>query len=250
MPGFLPDTRWKNNLLKFICDGMVNIVFLNTEHGNMKKEISGFISRMSIDTDIFCFQEADENMHRIADECLPDYESVRTAKVQPDGKIFWQETRIKKTSQILSAETILADDAYIGVGLKTMFRKGNDIYCLINFHGCPRPGDKLDNPDRLRQTEKLLAELAASGEKHVLGGDFNLLPETESVAMFEKCGYVNLINKYEIKTTRNKVAWEKYPDNIQKYADYVFVDRTVGVSDFVVPDEIVSDHQPMILKID
>ena len=68
--------------------------------------------------------------------------------------------------------------------------------------------------------------------------------------MFQKYGYLDLIKKFGIKTTRNEVAWENYPDNKQYFSDYVFVNPEAKIKSFSVPDLEISDHLPLILEIE
>ncbi len=118
---------------------------------------------------------------------------------------------------------------------------------IANVHGLARPG-KQDNPGRITQSERILKTLAVLDGVKIIGGDFNLNPDTKSVRLFEEAGYQNLIKNYNIKTTRNEVAWAKHPGKELAYSDYVFVKGAV-VAAFEVPQEIVSDHQPMIVTI-
>lgn len=83
----------------------------------------------------------------------------------------------------------------------------------------------------------------------IVGGDFNLFPETKSIKMWEEIGYRNLIKEYGIKTTRNEYAWRNYPNNKHYFSDYVFVDPSVKVTNFDVPEMTISDHLPMIVEI-
>jgi endonuclease/exonuclease/phosphatase family metal-dependent hydrolase len=83
----------------------------------------------------------------------------------------------------------------------------------------------------------------------IIGGDFNILPETESIRMFKDQGYADLIKDFSIRTTRNRFAWEKYPGNELYYSDYVFI-KHAKVVDFAVPALEISDHLPMLLDIE
>ena len=76
--------------------------------------------------------------------------------------------------------------------------------------------------------------------------------DTESVRMFEEAGYRNLIRDFDIKTTRNQISWDMWPDlPKQLWADFVFVSPDIKVKSFVVPeDDESSDHLPMILEVD
>jgi len=84
-----------------------------------------------------------------------------------------------------------------------------------------------------------------------LGGDFNLYPQTKSIKIFEEAGYRNLIKDFGVKETRNKFAWEQFPDEEkQHFADYCFVSKNIKIIDFQVPNVLISDHNPLILDFD
>lgn len=107
---------------------------------------------------------------------------------------------------------------------------------------------------RLRQSEKIINFFNDKKGLKIIGGDFNLNPDTKSVMMFEKAGYRNLIKEFDIKSTRNKLSWKQFknqPDFVKQYfADYVFVSSDVKVKDFTVPYNEISDHLPLILDFD
>jgi endonuclease/exonuclease/phosphatase family metal-dependent hydrolase len=83
----------------------------------------------------------------------------------------------------------------------------------------------------------------------IIGGDLNLMPDTESVRMFAANGYRDLIAEFKIPTTRNRLVWDKFPDSKQYYSDYVFVSPEVKVREFSVPNNEISDHLPLIVDI-
>jgi len=125
---------------------------------------------------------------------------------------------------------------------------------LGSVHGKTLPGDKLDTPVRLRQSEKIINFFADKSGPKVIGGDFNLMPGTLSVKMFEKFGYKNLIDDFNIKNTRNRLAWAQFHDDPnfvkQCFADYCFVSPEVKVKNFEVPYLEISDHLPLILDFE
>ena len=100
------------------------------------------------------------------------------------------------------------------------------------------------------QTEGIIEFMAKRKIPRIIGGDLNVLPNTQSVLKFEKAGYRNLIKDFAISTTRNEFSWRKYPNNRLYYSDYVFVSPDVRVKSFSVPDMEISDHLPMILEVD
>jgi endonuclease/exonuclease/phosphatase family metal-dependent hydrolase len=77
-----------------------------------------------------------------------------------------------------------------------------------------------------------------------LCGDFNLQPETKSLAILEK-GMRNLIKEFNIDTTRNYLY-----DHKEKYADYFLVSPEVKILSFKVIDTLVSDHLPLVLEFE
>ncbi len=79
----------------------------------------------------------------------------------------------------------------------------------------------------------------------ILCGDFNLLPETESLQLFERAGLRNLIKEYGITSTRTSFYNKPVP-----YADYAFITNGVNLIDFKVLPEEVSDHAPLYIEID
>ena len=88
----------------------------------------------------------------------------------------------------------------------------------------------------------------------MVGGDFNLMPDTKSINLFENSGYRNLIKEFDIKETRNRFAWDTFkndPDYVQQhFADYCFVSKDINVKSFEVPDIEVSDYLPLVLEFE
>ena len=118
---------------------------------------------------------------------------------------------------------------------------------IANFHGLWIEGyGKNDHPDRIVQSRRILEALFPSDKPTVLIGDFNLNPETESLKMLESAGFVNLVSKFGIPTTRTSLysKREAFP-----FADYALATPNVPVADFrTLPDE-VSDHAALFLEL-
>ncbi|HYD93015.1 MAG TPA: endonuclease/exonuclease/phosphatase family protein [Candidatus Paceibacterota bacterium] len=123
-------------------------------------------------------------------------------------------------------------------------RTETGLVTIINFHGLWNGKGKGDCEERLAQTEKILGFLASLDHPYILCGDFNLLPETESLKRFELAGLRNLIKEFGITSTRTALYTKP-----EKYADYIFVSPGVTVTGFSVLPDQVSDHAPLLLEI-
>lgn len=121
----------------------------------------------------------------------------------------------------------------------------NGLRTILNFHGLWNGQDKGDSDDRLIQSRKAVKFIKTLSVPYILCGDFNLLPDTESLKIIEDSGLRNLIKEYKITSTRT--SFYTKPD---KFADYALVSGEIKIKDFkVLPDE-VSDHRPLYLEFE
>ena len=113
----------------------------------------------------------------------------------------------------------------------------------MNLHGHWTGKNKGDVPARLEQSRTILETLGLFGSTPtVLCGDFNLVPDTDSIRMIET-KMRNLVVEHGVTSTRTSLyAYE------EKFADYVFVTGTNELGFSVLPDE-VSDHAPLMVEI-
>lgn len=228
----------------------MKIVFLNVWEGKLQDALAGFIKEQSVSTDIFCFQEFSGAMDGIATDVLSGYEKISAYKSIGKEDYFPQATFVHKNLDVLSFGVLLEKQAECGLAIYVQVPFGKGGLYVCNLHGTSEPGEKLDAPGRLRQSQTLVDYFKKKGPV-VVGGDFNLLPETKSIRMLEENGYRDLIKDFGIKTTRNHYAWDKYPESPHYYSDYAFVNpATLTVKEFSVPNNEVSDHLPLILDIE
>ncbi|KND47688.1 MAG: hypothetical protein AB201_02000 [Parcubacteria bacterium C7867-006] len=119
------------------------------------------------------------------------------------------------------------------------------LVTVINFHGLWNGKGKTDTDDRILQSTNIVNFINKVTNPIVLCGDFNLLPDTESLKMFENTGLVNLVKKFDIKSTRTSLYKKEH-----RFADYIFTSPGIKVKDFrVLPDE-VSDHSPLYIEFE
>lgn len=228
---------------------MMKIVFLNVWGAHMQASLVDYLAEQARDTDIFCFQEAAESMKRACAGVLSGYKEISDYKYISEHEHFPQVIYVRKDIEVLSAGSLMHDDMDRGLAIYVKVRvDGGEMY-VCNVHGKSRPVEKLDDPGRLAFSHALIDFFADKDAPVVIGGDFNLLPETHSVRMFERAGYRDLIGGFDIDTTRNRLVWDRYPVKMY-YSDYVFLSDKVQLVDFSVPKNEVSDHLPMLLKID
>jgi exonuclease III len=116
---------------------------------------------------------------------------------------------------------------------------------IAHVHGLWNGKGKTDTNDRLIQSDNIVRFLKSVHGPYVFCGDLNLLPETESLKKLEDTGARNLIKEFGVTSTRSSLYMKPL-----RYADYMFVSNDIGVKDFkVLPDE-VSDHLALCLEFE
>ncbi len=261
----------------------MKLISLNVWGGKMFEPLMDFIKLQSKDTDIFCFQEiltttSDKtvvNNYRVnlLDELksvLPNFDCyfISLSKTfdsegsdvdfdLEQGHAIFAKKGIKvgkhQDKLLLGkkfAKHYNADYSDFPIDVQYIeISSNNKKYTINNFHGRSYPGSKLDTPDRLQQSKKLAEVIKNQTGARILIGDFNLMPETQSIALLEE-GMVNLIKKFNIQETRGSLnPYLEHPD-WQHFADFAFVSTDISVKSFALPDARVSDHMPMILEFE
>jgi endonuclease/exonuclease/phosphatase family metal-dependent hydrolase len=244
----------------------VKLISLNTWGGIVKDELHDFITKQAVDTDIFCFQEIfdnavnaridvlgdiDINLYETITKLLPDHKGYHAPSQDDDeGLAIFVKPHIKLNDVgdvfVHRYRNAMENDDGTTIGRNiqyAQFAENDQDYTVINFHGLWNGGGKTDSPDRLNQSKKIkeFIETKAKG-KVILVGDFNLEPNTESVAILEK-GMRNLIKESGVTSTRS----HHYTKPV-KFADYAIVSNDLDVERFEVLQDPVSDHLPLLLE--
>jgi endonuclease/exonuclease/phosphatase family metal-dependent hydrolase len=116
---------------------------------------------------------------------------------------------------------------------------------IANIHGLWNGKGKTDSPERIIQSEYIVKFVRSQTCPTVVIGDFNLLPDTESVKLLEASSLRNLIKEYGINSTRTS-----FYKKTETFADYAFVTSDIRVKQFSVLSDEVSDHAPLLLEIE
>jgi len=246
----------------------MKIITLNTWGGRITKELIDFLGKHKEQTDIFCFQEIyhrathvhveqggidpDLTLYDDIEKILPDYQGYfRPHYLETYGLAVF----VKKNIHV-SAEDEFFVHHYKGfvpgevvgnharnVQSVSIKQPDGDLH-IFNFHGLWNGGGKGDSEPRLEQSRKLAEYIRKFEGKKVLCGDFNLLPDTESLKLVEEIPLRNLVKEYGITSTRTSFYTKE-----NRFADYILVNEAVKVVDFkVLPDE-VSDHSPLMVEL-
>jgi hypothetical protein len=237
----------------------MRIIFLNSWFGQVGKVYFDFIKKESSRTDIFCFMEVTSGLHSKLKDLLPGFNVLykKGSLLGSPGFYCGQAIFVRKGIDIEKSGKVSIyrqTNNDVGFLLFSKMSIGKKKFWIGNVHGKTMPGNKFDTPIRLKQSQKIIDFFANKKEPKLIGGDFNLNPDTESVKMFEKAGYKNLIKDFDIKTTRNELSWKQFqnqPNYVKQYfADFCFVSPEVKVNSFEVPNIEVSDHLPLILDFE
>jgi hypothetical protein len=234
----------------------LRIIFLNSWFGKAGKPFFDFIKSQSSKTDIFCLMEVSPEMNlrllSILKKHYGLYEEgiyVKSFGVSCGQAIFVK----RKFERGISGKKLIYHQTPRNLGFMQFAEVGikKKTIWLGSIHGKTLPGDKLDTPVRLKQSRIIINFFSDKVTPRIIGGDFNLMPDTKSIAIFEKAGYRNLIKEYGIKETRGTLNRELYKEkDIQHFADYVFTSKDIKIKKFEVPDIEVSDHLPQILDFE
>lgn len=244
----------------------MKLITLNAWGGRIKDKHKAFFDKYS-DTDIFCLQEVyNKGEQYVAVQGLTIdsdfFDNIGGFLSNSKGHFcptvenrYGLATFLNKDIEIVEqGEILLARSQYErGDHDWDHYRRlqwfevliGGNKLLIANVHLTHRPEGKLDSERRKRQSEMITSFLNIFDCPKILCGDFNLLPDTESVQMIENAGMKNLIKEYNIDSTRTELY--KKP---LRLADYIFVSSGIIVNEFKVLPDVVSDHSPLYIDFD
>ena len=251
----------------------LKIISLNTWGGQVDGILDFF--RSNQDVDIFCLQEVHnvneeyikngkfEEQNKIDKETWGDedfilFKKIKDIFINHDGYFkatyknhFGLSIFIKKDIYLLKEDSIVVLEKSNSNDKKDFlsvqycsFEINNQIINICNFHGLSTGKGKDDSEERIKQSQNIINFLKTLEGEIILCGDFNLLPDTESIKMIEDFGFKNLIKENNITSTRTS-----YYTKPLRFADYTFVSKDVEVKSFEIMKEEVSDHAAMKIVI-
>ena len=248
------------------------LITLNLWGGVVYEPLMEFIKKHSLDVDVFCFQEmlfgnnpqvtpiakARENLFYEISLLLPEFTAYK--HISPTKHFEHEPIEFEGGQAIFVRKGIEAKDGggflcynelpqnndgggRITGNLQWIdLELGGGLLTIANLHGLwQKDTKKLDTPERLIQSKKVKDFLATRNSKKIICGDFNLMPDGESIKILEQ-GMTNLIKEYNIQSTRSK-----FYQNGPRFADYILVSPDIKITDFKVFQDDVSDHLPLML---
>ncbi|MCL4404124.1 endonuclease/exonuclease/phosphatase family protein [Patescibacteria group bacterium] len=252
----------------------MRLVCLNIWGGKKTDGLKDFIAGAASGTDIFCFQEVidlpespSEIMGlRSLRALLPGFEHAfaamslsttpgRPGNVPVGNAIFWKPPLRLSTSGSFFPygrleEKVRGTVGETGLLQYAAFDGPAGKLTVANFHGIA-VWPKSDTPERLEQSNNIAAFLKGVPEPKILCGDFNLSPDTKSVAIIGDV-MANLMERFRVRTTRSRLLADKFPDGgaVDKISDYIFTSPEISAEALSVPTLEISDHLPLILDFE
>ena len=249
----------------------MKLITLNIWGGQLYKPLIEFIKKQQ-SVDIFCFQEvlngkkgektevilnapnAVSDIYSQIQDILSGHQGYfapaqseegiaifvkKSIAVAKEGNIFVYRTR--NSYEKGRAETLGRNLQYV------QFKINDKHFAVANLHGLWARGGKGDTPERIEQFKKVKEFLNTIKGEKILCGDFNLWPNTESMAILEE-KMKNLVRNYNISSTRSHFYDSDVYDKDDLFADYIMVSNDIKVLGFKALAVDVSDHLPLYLE--
>ncbi len=241
----------------------MKVLSLNIWGGFCKEKLLDFFDKHQ-DVDIFCLQEVYHNATaRVSTDDSPVTLNIlaQIGLVLPNHQIYFFPIvdgiygiamLVHSKMKILAHNNhmIHHNPSYIGRGpthsrfLQHLeFEFKNDKMYIINIHGLWNGNGKTDSDARILQSKNIKDYISSMVDSVIVCGDFNLRPDTESMAILN-CGMRNLITEYKVFSTRTSLYTKD-----EKFADYILISPAIKLTHFEVLNDEVSDHAPLLLEI-
>lgn len=246
----------------------MKLITLNIWGGKVFEPLMNFFKKHAEDTDIFCLQEvfnnpphiksqgqiksAKEDIYKDIEKMLINFDGYMAPTQDGEESLCMFVKKNVGVHEIADQFVYRWRNAMEGndtstYGIKVQyakFSKDKKDYLACNLHGHWTPNFKGDNPARLEQSQNIKKLLDNFAGAKILCGDFNVAPDTKSMAILET-SMRNLVKEYKVTSTRSHL----YTGEV-KFSDYIMVSPEIQVKKFEVFQDVVSDHLPLLLEFD
>lgn len=252
----------------------MKLITLNTWGGKLYEPLIQFI-KGNKNVNIFCFQDVlfgtepefspiekgRLNLFSEVSNVLKDYEYIISrepehswvgSEILPKnigaGKVIFVSKKFKiiRSGEFDVCDVSFRDQVIVSSACQWIEIDINgEVITILNLHGLwQKDSKKKDTAERIEQSRRIHAFLSSVSGKKIFCGDFNMIPDGESMKILEE-GMRNLITEYAVISTRSK----HYPKE-EKFADYILVSDDIRVNNFKVLSDEVSDHLALYLDFE
>jgi endonuclease/exonuclease/phosphatase family metal-dependent hydrolase len=239
----------------------MKIVQLNIWGGKLQYQIPEFLKKEN--PDIVCMQEVHDlkgpsgavfaTLDEIKQKCgyefvymSPVYSSQYQQRSNRFGNATLSKFKIKERHTIFTSGQykdsfdLSIDDFNVRNFQHLVLDCGPGLN-VLNHHGYLLENTKEGNQETLRQMKMIADYINKLSGPIILAGDFNLSPTSQSITELDKI-LINLPVEYGLKSTYN------FLNSNNTVSDYIFVNDKVQALKFGSSEDLVSDHQALILE--
>ena len=241
----------------------VKIIQANIWGGKLGQQIIDFLKTEA--PDFVCMQEVNALEGRSGYKFFATLDEIKSGAgfsdmfMSPTYSARYMEREISYGNAILSqvpfdsTETIFTHREYIrsfdverdggnirNLQIARVTAEGKPL-TILNHHGFHVVGSKEGNDETMRQMGIIADKIKALSGPVILCGDFNLTPNSKSLAPINK-ELTNLSKNNGLKCTYNQLS------KVREVCDYIFVNDGIKVRSFKMSDELISDHKALVME--
>jgi endonuclease/exonuclease/phosphatase family metal-dependent hydrolase len=243
----------------------MKIIQLNIWGGKLGQQIIDFLRAES--PDFVCMQEVNDLKGRAGYKFFGTLDEIKAGAdftgvfMSPTYSSRYMEREpeygnaILSRLPIVSAKTVFTrgqyqrnfdieqDDGNIrNLQVVTVEVNGQTLH-ILNHHGHHVPDSKAGNDETRRQMQVIADTIDTIDGPIILCGDFNLAPDSRSIALInDKLVNLSIVNK--LRRTYNQFSI------VDAVCDYIFVNDQIKVRHFAMSEALLSDHKALILDFD
>ncbi len=241
----------------------MKLLQLNIWGGRLERQIADLVKQQN--PDFICFQEAisidGDAAFGISVEQLAEETGYKHLFMSPVFSFNLMNKTASFGNAILSKQPFTTSETlFTNLTHKTSFDFDTDDYNvrnlqhvivevngkqlhILNHHGHHVREHKNGNDDTLRQMKQIADYIDTLSGPLLLAGDFNLAPDSVSLALINK-RLINLPVAYGLATTRTQLTHK------QEICDYIFINEAIKADDFRALEDLASDHQALVIEFD